>query len=260
MYPLIIIWDIKIYTFWVFLLISWILFFACLHFFAQQKSIIKPIFSDIFSFTISILFFGRLFYFLSDWRNSKFMFQEFFASTAGFSQFLHDFFLSNNYNLSLAGGIIGFTLVFLYKLHKHKASFKKQLDILLPSFLIAGIVGYIGAFLGGQVYGIPSTAFWAIDYNTKYSTIPGQLFPLAPLYVLVFSLLLSVWFWLSKKQNIVDGYIGFILLGILGIFLFFAEFLSGAPDMFEIFIRINQLTGLVFIGISFVWIIKFLRS
>lgn len=81
MYPLIIIGDVKIYTFGIFLVISWLVFFACLHFFAQQKSIIKPIFSDIFSFTLSIFFFGRLFYFFSDWRNSKFMFQELFAST-----------------------------------------------------------------------------------------------------------------------------------------------------------------------------------
>lgn len=260
MYPLIIVWDIKIYTFWIFLLLSWIVFFACLHFFAQQKSVIKPIFSDIFSFTLSIFFFGRLFYFFSDWRNSKFMFQELFSSTAGVTHFLHDFFISNNYNLSLSGWIIGFIIVFLYKVRKHKASFRRQIDIILPSFLIAAIIGYIGAFLGGQVYGIASNSFLSVDYNTKYSTLPGRLFPLAILYIVGFIILLWIWRFLIKKKNMVDGYIWFILLGGLGVLLFFAEYLSGAPDMFEVFIRINQLTGIVFIILSIVWIVKSIHS
>lgn len=165
---------------------------------------------------------------------------------------MRDFFISDNYNLSLAGGIFGFTIVFLYKLYKHKASFKRQLDIILPSFLIAAIIGYIGGFLGGQVYGVASSAFWAVDYNTKYSTLPGKLFPLAVLYILGFCILLGLWYFLQKKKNLHDGYVGFVLLGGLGLLLFFADFLSGSPDMFEVFIRINQLTGIIFMITSFI--------
>lgn len=165
----------------------------------------------------------------------------------------------DDYNLSLAGGIIGFIIVFLFKTKNQKNLRAKYLDIILPSFFIAGIIGFIGAFVGGQIYGTPSNLFFAVDYNTKYSTIPGKLFPLAAIYSIICMILTIISVKLSKKDKS-DGYVGYMLMGGLGAMLFFGEFFSWAPDMFEIFIRINQLIGLGFILMAILWIIKFFRS
>lgn len=174
-------------------------------------------------------------------------------------EFLQNFFITDNYNLSLAGGIIGFAIVFFWKTRDQKNMHERYLDAIVPSFLIASIVGYFGAFLGGHIYGVSSSLFFAVDYNTKYSSIPGKLFPLAILYILITIGLLVVWRKFENK-NIPDGYVGNILLGGIGVMLFFGEFLSGKPDMFEIFIRLNQLVGICFIIVAIVWILKHFRS
>lgn len=232
-------------------MISWIIFFYCLHIFSQKKGITKPVFSDIMSFTIAIFFFARLFYMFSAWRDTKFGFQSFLSGNASLMEFLQNFFITDNYNLSLAGGIIGFAIVFFWKTRDQKNMHERYLDAIVPSFLIASIVGYFGAFLGGQIYGVSSSLFFAVDYNTKYSSIPGKLFPLAILYILITIGLLVVWRTFENK-NIPDGYVGNILLGGIGVMLFFGEFLSGKPDMFEIFIRLNQLVGICFIIVAIV--------
>ena len=262
MYPIVILWNIQIYVFGIFILITWITFFFFLDLFGQKKGIVKSVFSDIFSFTLSMFLFGRLFDMLSNWRDTKFLFQDFFSGTAGISNFFHHFFLPENYNLSLAWGIIGFVLIFVYKTRNQENQRKKYLDIILPSFVIAAIIWYIGAFLGGQVYGTPSSLPIAIEYNTKYAIVPfrGAVFPLAPMYILGLFILLWIFLRLEKRPSLPDGYIGYILMALFGVLLFFGEFFSGSSDMFEIFIRINQFVAIVFFVIGSIWIIKFLRS
>lgn len=112
----------------------------------------------------------------------------------------------DNYNLSLAGGIIGFIVVFLWKTRNQQSTRKKYLDIIMPSFLIAAVVGFLGAFFGGQIYGVATNNFLAVDYNTKYSTIPGKLFPLALAYCIITAILVFIWSRIEKK-NLPDGYI-----------------------------------------------------
>ena len=212
MYPKIVVGDVHIFLFGIFLMISWVIFFYSLHILSQKKGITKPIFSDIISFTLAMFVFGRLFHMLSAWRDTKFTFQSFFQGNIGFLEFIQGFFIMEDYNLSLAGGIIGFILVFFYKTKNQKNLRAKYLDIILPSFFIAGIIGFFGAFIGGQIYGTPSNLFFAADYNTKYSTIPGKLFPLAAIYAIICIIFVIISTKLSKKEQ-TDGYIGYILMG-----------------------------------------------
>lgn len=266
MYPFITIGDIRIYVFGLFLVCAWILFFSCLHFFSQKKGISKPIFSDnIMSFTLAIFFSSRLFDMLTQWREYKFIFQDFLSGETSFLHLIYEFFISTNndmYGLSLAGGIIGFLILFLYKTQKQKNLRARYLDVIMPSFLIAAVVGYIGAFLGGQVYGAPSEWFFAIEYTTKFRNIPfnGPVFPLAFFYILIIIVLLVIYSKYLNKKSLPDGYAGYILLGVFGIALFIWDLFSGSPDIFEIFIRINQLVGILCIIIASVWLAKFLRS
>lgn len=82
----------------------------------------------------------------------------------------------------------------------------------MPSFLVAALIGYFGALLGGQVYGVASTAFFAINYNTKNSMIPGVLFPLPIFYMIGIAIILFASYKISRKTQTPDGYIGFIMM------------------------------------------------
>lgn len=260
MYPYIIIWNIRIYLFWVFLVIAWLIFFYCLHIFSAKKWIIKPIFSDILSFTFSIFLFGRLFYIIWEWRESKFLFQSLFTGDIGFLDFLYKFLISHDYKLSLVGWIIGFLIVFFIKTKKTK-NYREYLDIIMPSFVIAGIIGYIWAIFGGQLYGIPYNWPLSLDYATKYSEVPlrTNLFPL-PIFYIIW-LLWILFFYLKKSEkNLPEWYIWYMMLGMFGFLLFFGEFFNWSEDIFSIFIKLNHLTGVLFIFISILWNIKILKS
>lgn len=263
MYPLIVLGNLHIYVFGIFMTIAWITFFYSLHIFSQKKGITKNIFNNLVSFTLAIFISGRIFYMFNEWREQKFIFQNLIEGES-FLRFLKDFFIPENYNLSLAGGIFGFfILFFFYTQGAQKKNRKKYLDILVPSYLFAAVIGYIGALLGGEIYWVASNAFYAIEYNSKYSSIPFQttLFPLPVLYILVSVILIIVWRKLSKLV-LPSGYIGFLFIGIYGLILFLLEFTNGATGMFESYIGINlnQIIGIIFAIIGFLWISNILRQ
>ncbi len=263
MYPLIVIGNLHIYVFGIFIALAWIVFFSSLHMFAHKKGLTKHVFTHIVPFTLSIFVFGRIFYMFNDWREQKFIFQNLIEGES-FFRFLKDFFVPENYNLSLAGGIFGFFLVFfLYTRGTHKKIRTKYLDIIVPSFLFSAVIGYVGALLWGQIYGIASNAFYAIEYTNKYSSIPFQttLFPLPVLYIMAIIVLIAVWRRLSQLST-PNGYIGFLFVGIYGLILFLLEFTNGASGMFESYIGINltQITGILFAIIGFLWISNILKQ
>jgi len=252
MYPLIIIGNIRIYTFGLFLIIAWIIFFFLLHQLSQKKGIKNHIFSDVISFTLVIFLFSRLFYMFGDWRNEQYAFRGLLGGD-GWGQFMSQFFLRDDYGFSLLGGIIGFFLVFFWKIRKKPRSAVGYLDIIVPSFLAAAIVGYIGATFGGQLYGIPFDSPISLSYNTKYSAISAERgrFPLPLLYALLVGILFFFSQKLSKKQ-LPEGFIGLILMGFYGGGLFLFDFLNGREDMFvsKVGLGGSQIVGIIFITIS----------
>lgn len=252
MYPLISIGNtIDIYTFGVGLVIAWIVFFVSLHQFAIRKGLGKHAFTDIVTFTFSIFFSSRIFYIITEWREEKFIFQDLFEGR-GLGRFLHQFFVTDNYNLSLAGGIIGFFLVFLIKMWGKKK--EVHLDIIVFSFLLAAAVGYTGALLGGQIYGIPFNSMFSILYDNKNSIVPFQnpLFPLPVFYIFATGGLYWYLHRLSGKNALPDGFVGYMGMGIYGVILFIFEFLNGSTDMIQssLLINMTQLVGLFLIGYS----------
>jgi prolipoprotein diacylglyceryltransferase len=92
-------------------------------------------------------------------------------------------------------------IVFFIKTRDHKKERPSYYDIITPSFLIAGIVGYLGAYLGGQIYGIPYDGIFGITYDSKESNVPfrSSLFPLPFLYIFCIGLILGYLYRISKK-------------------------------------------------------------
>lgn len=60
----------------------------------------------------------------------------------------------------------------------------KYLDAVVLAFLFAGVVGYLGAFIGGQIYGKPTNLPFGITYSDPESANPytSPVVPLALIY------------------------------------------------------------------------------
>lgn len=264
MYPVITLWNwISIYTFWLCMIIAWALFFVFLHYFSLRKWSTKHIFDSIIDFTLSIFFFGRIFYIISDWRSEKFLFIDLFE-TGDIFAFLKQFFITDNYSLSFAGGVIGFLIVFVWKTWNRAKDRPKYWDIIIPAFLIAGSVWYLGTLLGGQLYWVVFDSFFSIHYTSLDSIVPFQnpTFPLPVLYI--FSTLLIAFFLyrIDSKIRLPEGFIGYMGMGLFSLVLFLGEFLNGASDFFSsrVYLNITQLIALILISYSLIWILRLIKQ
>jgi hypothetical protein len=197
---------------------------------------------------------------LIDWRNEKYLFIN-LVDGGGILDFLYGFFITPNYSLSLAWGIVGFLLVFGWKVYRENMNIDRSIDVLARSFFWAAIIGYTGALLGWQIYGVPFDSAFSTLYTNKNSIVPigSARFPLPILYI-IFSLggglLIEK---VRKTFKFPDGFIGYIAFGFYGSTLFLLEFGSGSADMFESYppyIGLNQIIGLVFIALSLIWILR----
>ena len=263
MYPTIHIGGwLSLYTFGFFMILAWGIFFTLLHYLSIRKGITKHIFSSIIDFTLAIFFFGRIFYIFSDWRTERFLFVDLFE-TGNIFTFLTDFFITDNYSLSFAGGVVGFLLVFLYKTRSIKKDRPKYWDSIVPSFLIAAVIWYIGTLLGGQIYGIVLDSFISISYTNHDSIVPFQnpTFPLPLVYAIISGCIVFFLYRIEQKIALPDGFIGYIGMGIFATILFIWEFLNGASDLFSsrLYLNINQIIALGILSYAFVWILKLIK-
>ncbi len=260
MYPVIEIVGIKIFTFGIILAISWLIFIILLHQFSWREWLTKSIFASIVPLTISIFFFARLWHIGAEWVTEKFILVD--LSTGQIGKFLHGFFVPQNYNFSLFGAIFGFTLFFLIKT-RHKTEKKnrgKYFDAIVPAFLYAAIIGYFGALLGGQAYGIPFDSFFSILYDHKESIVPlrESLFPLPMIYIIGCLGIVLFLHKTQRKMELPPGFIGFLGMGLFSGMLFIGEFLSGKEDIFEskFFLNLNQIGACIGIIVAIIWILK----
>ena len=261
MFPTLSIWPFfDIYTFGLCMMVAWAVFFWFLHRFSLENGITKNVFSDVVSFTLSIFFFSRVVYIFTEWRNEKYIFID-LIEWQGVLHFLRQFFITDNYHLSLAWGIFGFFLVLFWKIRKKPHLMEKYLDTVVRAFLMAAPIGYFGALLGGQLYGIPFDSLFSIAYTNKESIVPGDVsrFPLPVIYVLSIVWLVFFLRKLATKDNIPSGLIAYAGMGIYGAIVFLFEFLNSSSDMFSSFppyLSLNQLVGCLFILIGFLWILR----
>lgn len=235
MYPQIEILGVTIYTFGLALSISFILFFFMLYKLSEKFGINANFFlGNVLWFFLSMFVFSRLFYIIAEWRDFQFL----------WSRGVLKFFLMSDYNFSLMGGILGFMVVLLFQLKRFKISARKYIDAIVLAFLFASIIGFIGAFFGGQIYGRPTDSFMGIAATSDVSNTPytSPMFPLALLYSFV-SFFLFFCLYLIRKFTKIEGLVGYIGILLFAIVLFSAEFYSGGTDIFKayIFFNLNQI-------------------
>jgi hypothetical protein len=83
------------------MIFAWGVFFGLLHKYSGENGIAKPVIADVVSFTLGIFFFSRIAYIFTEWRNEKYIFID-LVEDRGILHFLSQFFITDNYNLSLA--------------------------------------------------------------------------------------------------------------------------------------------------------------
>lgn len=197
---------------------------------------------------------------LIDWRNEKYLFIN-LIEWGGILDFLHGFFITENYSLSLAWWIIWFLWVFAWKIYREHVHLGKSIDVLIRAFFWASILWYTWALLWWQMYWVGWDSIFSILYTNKNSIVPigSARFPLPILYI-IFSLVGALIIEKIRKTiSAPDGFIGYIGFWFYGITLFLLEFWSGSADMFESYppyIWLNQIIGLIFVVFSLIWILK----
>ena len=222
-------WDIRIYIFGLTLALSFFLFLWNLKRLGKRFSYSFWFFTqNILWFFISVFIFSRLFYVIAQWNNMKFIQDPF------------QFFIMSEYNFSLFWGIFWFLLVLWILARLELSSMRKYIDGVVLAFLFVAVLGYIGAFFGGQVYG-RETNFWIeVIYTNPDSLVPFQVpvFPL-PIAYGFFTFLLFSWMYILSLFVHVRGFIGY-----LGFILFWSmtlilEYFSGKQDILSVNTSIN---------------------
>ena len=240
--------EIRIYTFGLGLVIA----FACLSYMIAKmckKSWLNSNFfiGNALLFVFSTFFFSRLIFVIAEWRDYKYLVED----------RLLNFFIMTDYNMSFVGGVLWFFLALSYKLYRYQQPKEKYLDVLVLSFLFSAIVGYIAAFLGGQIYGTPTNLPIGIVYRWDASNIPytSAIIPLALFYSLGSFILFSALYILKEALKI-PGFIGYMGIGIFSILLFCGEFFSGNEDIFRLYSGLNltQISALIGIFIAGKWL------
>ena len=242
MYPLIYIYSYPIYSFGLFLLISFFVFVFLLKKLSTKYNFSLAIFvNNILWYFVSIFIFSRLFFVIAHFNNLKYMdsFSQFFATT--------------NYDFSLFWAIFGFFIVFFINLKLRWEKAIKYLDSLVLSFLLALSIWEIWALFWWQVYWTPTDYWIELTYTNPFSPIASTpVFPLPIVYSILFFIEFSVLYILSMYIRI-KGFIAYIWLIVFSLIILIFENFSWIHDIFKdnIFINFNQILAIFLMFFSF---------
>ena len=174
------------------------------------------------------------------------------------------YFNRNNYQFSLVGGILGFTGVLVYKILRYKLPSEKYIDAVVLSFLFAGIVVYIGAFFGWQVFGKPTTLPIGIAYTSAESvnSYTSPVVPLALIYAFVCFVLFCALYIMRMSFIKKEWFVGYMGIALFSMLLLLLEFLSSDVDSVQsvIYLNLNQVFSLLLLGYSVQWLKKIFTS
>jgi prolipoprotein diacylglyceryltransferase len=249
MYPQFSFLGLNIHVFGLALALGLAMFLWMAHRLAGKVQADRAFLSDnVLWFVLAGAVMARLGFFVAEWREYKFLFSE--------GSWFQTLFMSN-YNLSLAGAIAGFAGLFWLKSgalrRRDRLAF---VDVFVLSFLFAVTVGFVGALLGGQIYGVavPAGSPWGVTYSHPATPVPGDSarFPLAIAYALVTGVVFCA-LYVVHVLTPVAGLVGYAGIVAFASMLLVGEFFNGNTDMFKsiLFLNLNQVFAVVaiFVGL-----------
>ena len=238
MYPQFLFLGVPVHVFGLALAAGLAMFVWMSHRLALRVGADKRIASDrVLWLVLAAAVVSRLAFFLAEWRDYKWLGSWFQAA-----------FMSQ-YNLSLAGAVLGFFGLAAWWARKLSPREKGALvDVFALSFLFAATAGYVGAFLGGQVYGVTVALGnpWGVAYAHPATPVPGEAprFPLALAYAAA-SFALFCGLYIAHALARVPGLVGHAAVVMFCSVLLVGEFFNGDTDMFKslTFLDLNQWVG-----------------
>ena len=159
--------------------------------------------------------------------------------------------------ISSIGALIGF-LGFMY-LDFKSTDFQilRWLDTLAIPLVISVFIMDIGFFLTGAIYGIPTSLFWGISYETFGVELITPVHPVT-LYALIFHI--GLYMWIRKNKNRLKERFGVLFcqsLWWLFVIQFLIGFLRADPDLYLLgLIRLQQILTLIVIVLLTLYIKK----
>ncbi len=253
MYPQIEIFWITIYTFWLSLSFAFILFFWMLYKLSIKFGINTNFFLwNIFYFFISSFIFSRLFYVIAEWKDYKYIFNEWFLK----------FFFMSDYNFSLIWWIFGFLLILFIQIKKFKLNSNKFIDAVVLSFLFAWIIWYIWTFLWWQICWTPTDLpIWITSDSLSKCAYTMSTFPLSIIYTVIVFLLFVI-FYILKIFIKTEWLIWYIWIIIFCLFLLIFENFNWNIDIFKsyFYLNINQIGSILLILLWIRWLIKIYKK
>ncbi len=241
MYPFFEIFDgFLIYTFWLTLSVCFFLFIWMLRKLSSRFWYDFTIFRDnLLWFFLGTFFFSRLFYVFAKW------------DSLGYIRDPFEFFIMSDYNFSLFWAIFWFFAVLFLCLKLSKENLIKYIDGVTLSFLFITIIGFIGAFFGGQVYGSETSIWIEIMYSHPFSPVPSEVpvFPLPIVYTIFMFIIFSAMYILSLFVHI-KGFVGYAWMISFFAITLILEWLSGKYDILRHnhSFNLNQVYALLMIG------------
>lgn len=245
-------WWVVVYTFGLTITICFFLYLWMLKKLSNRFGINSSFFFNrLLWYFLSVIFFSRLFYVISRWNDFKFIKDPF------------EFFIMSDYNFSLFWAIFGFIVVLILQIRMHHLKSGKYIDASVLSFLFILILGYLWAFLWGQVYW-RETFYWIeILYTNAFSPVPYEvpIFPLWLVYSFVFFILFSFLYILSMFISI-RWLVGYIWLIIFSSLIIILETFSWKYDIFKVMFNYNfsQIAALVLLVWSWYWLYKLYKT
>jgi len=144
---------------------------------------------------------------------------------------------------SFWGGLLGFTLAFLYRIHKSEENKWKWMDAFIVPLIVGMGIGSLGNFLSGTSYGNPTDLPWGVTYELYNVIYTVPIHPVQ-LYELIFLILLLMSKrWVQKKTHFfqTEGnatlyYLTWLSLGFFGL-----EFFRGDDTLLILGVRLSMI-------------------
>lgn len=243
MFPFFELFWINIYSFWLALTMSFFLFLWMLKKLCHRFGINETFFLNrLIWYFLSVFFFSRLFYIISQWSDFKFIKNPI------------EFFIMSDYNFSLVWAMFWFLVMLFTTLKIYNLKSGKYIDASVLAFLFVAIFAYIWAFMWWQVYGKDTSFGIEMLYTNPFSPVPYEvpIFPLA-LFYSFFSLLLFSGFYILALFVKIRWLIGYLAIFVFSSLLLILEVFSGKIDFFKTYIWINFTQFVAIFFIIFAW-------
>jgi len=151
--------------------------------------------------------------------------------------------------LASHGGFLGASFVLFFLSKYYKIPFWKLTDSTVIPIGICLMLGRLGNFINGELYGRPTNVPWCMYFTDSLECRhPSQV------YAMIKNLFLFLIFFSLRKTKFKDGTLSILFLFLYGIFRFIVEFFREPdPQLGLIFLNLTegQIWSLVMIFISF---------